>query len=337
MAARTRARSVGEVLDLLDQPVTAAAVGAAFELDLFGVLGAGPRPLDEIASALGIPPARCAHWLELVRRAGLLAAGDAGYGVAPDASDTILGGLSGPTWALLAEEARERREELADLPRRLRGDLPGPPRESYVALMERDPERAERFTRMLLELHRDLADWLARTLDLSGAQRMLDLGGGSGVVSMALVRRWPELQSVVIDVESVCRSGRRICSEAALADRIEHRAGDLEHDLLPAANDVVLECDVGLYSVDLFDRVRAALRPGGRFVIVDELIPPVASPDGRLEWAFVRSLREPDDRPATVDLLLGLLEQAGFGPATVRLPAPGDRFSEAMTVVEATR
>lgn len=333
--APERPRTVGEVLELLGEPVTAAAVGAAFELDLFGLLRAGPRSVDEVAAALRIPPARCGHWLELVRRAGLLDQEAGAYALAPEAADAILGGLSWPTWALLAQEARERREELADLPRRLGAGGEPASAPTYVTKMERDRDRAERFTRMLLELHRDLATWLARELDLSGARRMLDLGGGSGVVSMALVRRWPDLSSIVVDIESVCRSGRRICAEEGLQDRIEFRTGDLERDELPPGNDIVLECDVGLYSPALFGRVRRALRPSGRLVIVDELLGEGRSPDGRLAWAFVRSLREPDYRPPTVARIVAMLAEASFREPRVRPPAHAGRFSDAMTVIEA--
>ena len=56
----------------------------------------------------------------------------------------------------------------------------------YLAEMEKDPEVARRFTRMLYEIHQPLAKELAGYLDLSGVDRLLDLGGGSGIISLAL-------------------------------------------------------------------------------------------------------------------------------------------------------
>jgi 16S rRNA G1207 methylase RsmC len=66
--------------------------------------------------------------------------------------------------------------------------------------MAQSPERARRFTRMLGEIHRPLAAELAETLDMTGVRRLMDLGGGSGVVSLALLNRHPELTAVVVDI-----------------------------------------------------------------------------------------------------------------------------------------
>ena len=74
--------------------------------------------------------------------------------------------------------------------------------------MVEDPERARRFTRMLYELHHALADELAGCLDMSDVDRVMDLGGGSGVLSMALLRRNPHLTAMVVDVANVCAVGR---------------------------------------------------------------------------------------------------------------------------------
>jgi hypothetical protein len=51
---------------------------------------------------------------------------------------------------------------------------------SYVDRMRGSPERAREFTRMLFEVHQNLAIQVAEVLDLTGVERMLDLGGNSG-------------------------------------------------------------------------------------------------------------------------------------------------------------
>jgi hypothetical protein len=61
--------------------------------------------------------------------------------------------------------------------------------------MQRDRREAEDFTQMLFHLHQADARALAGYLDLSDRRAVLDAGGVSGVMSIALVSKFPECES----------------------------------------------------------------------------------------------------------------------------------------------
>jgi SAM-dependent methyltransferase len=186
----------------------------------------------------------------------------------------------------------------------------------YVQRMAADPERARAFTRMLYDLHGPIAACVAEALDLAGCRRLLDLGGGSGVVSLALLRSNPGLEVVVLDIAAVCAEGRRIAQENALGDRITFLEGDLRGGGLPRGFDAVLECDVGVYHPGLFAEVRAAINEGGRFFVADLLAESEEElPERVLHWGFTASLAAPEDRILTWARLEEMLRSAGFGPA----------------------
>jgi SAM-dependent methyltransferase len=309
--------STDEVLSLLDQPLEGAALGAALELGLFWLLVPEPLETAAIGEALGIPAARGAAWLGILESIGFVERSGSLWRPSQLARDDIIGGYSAATWRLLAEEARERLGVISDLPRALRAapDAPLAPA-SYVERMVADPDRARRFTRMLLEIHRGLANEVAVSLDLSGIRRLMDLGGGSGVVAMALVRRWPDLHVTVVDIANVCVAGREIAVEAHLHDRIDFQAADFTGDPLPGGFDAVLECDVAVYSEPLFCRVRDALGPGGRFIVIDEFEPEGGVSDrSRLGWHLVRTLTDPSWIPETAARIGNLMVRAGFDEA----------------------
>jgi hypothetical protein len=270
-----------DILDLLDAAFPAAALGAALELGLFWLLETRPLHADEVARELGIPSVRCRYWLQMLSGAGLLEQNADGFSPSSAARSAILGTYSWDTWALLASEASERLPGLCDLPRSLREpdsawEVMGLTRRMYVEQMREDAERARRFTRMLYELHRPLADELANCLDLSGVDRLMDLGGGSGVVSLAFLRRHLRLRATVVDVPNVCVAGREIAAENSLGDRLSYHAADFLRDELPSDFDMVLECDVNVYTVPLFGRGRCACSPcalGARRVVEDPVLP----------------------------------------------------------------
>jgi SAM-dependent methyltransferase len=343
-----RPTSTDELLDLLEAASTSAALGAALELGLFWMLDRRPLDAAGVAAALGIPQVRCRAWLLLLRRAGLLDEADGVYRPSGAARAEIIGRYSQPTWALLAAEARQRLPSLLELPTNLRTPGPAPVAPSpeatdYVARMDEDPEQARGFTRMLFELHGPLAEALAGFVDASDARRMMDLGGGSGVVAAAFLRRNPRLAATVVDIPGVCDAGRQLTAGLGLADRLDFHAADFVRDELPGGFDLILECDVNVYGVELFRKLRAALASGGRLVIADQMAAATdPAHDTRAHWAFGRSLSDGEfaGYPTWAEVR-AQLDAAGFRIRSERpLPPVSEgatRLWEGTVVLEADR
>ena len=197
--------STEDVLDLLDSGFAAAAAGTALELGLFWLLEERPLSLEGVALALGIPENRCQYWLQILSRSGLIEHGPEGYAPSATARSAILDAYSQESWTLLALEARERSPAVRDMALRMptsrsTTEAQEPMSPGYIEQMSEDPDRARRFSRMLYEIHEPLAEAMAQVLDMSGVNRLMDLGGSSGVVSMALLRRHPHLSAVVVDI-----------------------------------------------------------------------------------------------------------------------------------------
>jgi SAM-dependent methyltransferase len=337
--------SAEDILELMDAGYVSAAIGAAMELGLFWLLEKHPMKIEEVADKLQIPTRRCQYWLQLLDRVGLIEKAPNGYSLSSTARTAVLDVYGRESWALLAKETRERVPAIQNLPRDLRRpgsvwrDRQEPPTD-YVRAMSDSPESARRFTRMLYEIHRPLADALARFLDMKGVDRMMDLGGGSGVVALALLAQNPNLSAVVVDIPNVCEAGRETARESSMAKRISYHAADFQHDDLPSEFDMVLECDVNVYGETLFRKVRKALKPGGRFVIVDQFAPePGVAPPSRIHWALEGSMEKPDFSFPTVSEVQNHLRSVGFKDISLCSFSvdvePVTRFSEDLTVIEA--
>jgi SAM-dependent methyltransferase len=334
-------RPLEDALDLLNGSLTSAALGAALEMGLFWMLDEQPQSLAHIADAFGIPHRRCGYWLQLLAQAGLVEGGGDLFRPSPAAREGILNRFSRDTWAFLALEARERYPAGVNLTKTIRApSVPGSeaqPEGHYLTLMATDPERARRFTRMLYELHRALADEIPRRLDLTGATRLLDVGGGSGVVSLALVRQHPGLTAVVVDIANVCEAGRAIATENRLENRVTFYPADVSCDTLPAGFDFAIMCDVGTFDQAVFRRIGDALNAAGRFALVDDFAPERGvAPHARATWALARSLADPAYDVPTVDQVVQLLPASGFRVLRVELlDVPGER--DPLTIVEAAK
>ncbi|OGF63148.1 MAG: hypothetical protein A2Y62_07645 [Candidatus Fischerbacteria bacterium RBG_13_37_8] len=307
-----------DILELLEASVASTALGAAIELGLFWMLDAHPMNVQEISSAIGIPLRRCSYWLQILQALDLIELDSACYKLSSTAQMAILKVYSQDTWALLAAESRERMPVFIHLAHTIKH--PGSVKEasglsfySYYALMEKDPERARRFTRMLFELHQPLAQDIAKFLDLSNVKQLMDIGGGSGVISMALLQRYPDLHATVVEIPNVCTAGRELAAGQSIENRITFHPANFLQDALPRGFDLILECDVNIYGKELFFKIKNSLNPNGRFIIIDQFAPEqgIAPPD-RVHWAFEKSMINPEFMFATAQEICTLLEDAGF-------------------------
>jgi SAM-dependent methyltransferase len=313
-----------DIWDLLKGHFATAALGAALERGLFWVLAKRPMEPAEIGNELSIPENRCRNWLQLLGHMGLVEHTQEGYVPSGTARSAILDAYSQELWAFLAQEERERLPILLDLPRHI-GDprslwsVHGLTAPDYLEQIRNDPDRARRFTRMLYEFHQPLAESVAETLDMTGVDRLLDLGGGSGVVSLKLLKRYPDLFALVVDIPNVCAAGREIADETTERDRIEYVALDFVKDPLPSRFDMILACDSADYDEPLFRKIHPLLNPEGRFVIVDQLASEdSAAPRERVTWSFRSSLGDPEyPGPTTLKDIKELLIKTGFGSTAV--------------------
>jgi hypothetical protein len=120
---------------------------------------------------------------------------------------------------------------------------------------------------------------------------------------------------VVVDIANVCSAGRQIAEEQSIDTRLAYHAADFRQDDLPPGFDMVLQCDVGEFGEAMLLKIRAALEPGGRLVIVDHFAPeeglaPETAPHPL--WAFLGSLDKPDLSYPTVAEVEARLSNAGF-------------------------
>ena len=308
-----------DVDSLLHAPAYSAALGAAIETGLLWLLAEKPLTAPEIVQRLSIPGKRGYYWLQVLEKIGILENSPAGYGPTALARQAILETRSQESWVHLAIDERERVASIINLGLYIRE--PGsilaiqglPPTEHYVEKMRKSPARAREFTRMLFEVHQLLAGAVAGMLDLSGVQRLMDLGGNSGVISMALLRKYPQLTVTVVDIENVCVAGREIAAEQGLAERISYYPAEFIRDEFPTGFDMILKCDVSVFGVWLYQKLWRSLKPGGRLAFVEHISPSeYSAPPTREEWTFLDSLEDPDYSIPTLAQVQAMLVEAGF-------------------------
>lgn len=153
---------------------------------------------------------------------------------------------------------------------------------------------------------------------LTGAERVLDVGCGTGHTALAFAPRAAEVVAVDLTAEML-EQGRRLAAERGIANVIFQR-GDVEQLAAPDASfDVVTSRYSAHHYPHPFDALREigrVLRPGGVFLLVD-----VVAPDDATADTFMNAVELLRDRSHVRDHSTGqwaaLLRTSGFAPAVV--------------------
>jgi ubiquinone/menaquinone biosynthesis C-methylase UbiE len=148
-------------------------------------------------------------------------------------------------------------------------------REGTASAMDRDDE-ARRLTLSLAGRARNVAPALADRMDLSAATTLLDVAGGSGLYSIALLRKYPTLKAIVFDRGPVLKVAQEFAEKYGVADRLECVAGDMFQDPWPDCDAILLSNVLHDWDVpecrQLLERGAATLKKDGRLFIHDVLL-----------------------------------------------------------------
>lgn len=261
---------------------TELLVAAIAHFGVFERLASGPRTFGDLRAELGLAE-RAAHVLFTALRAmGTLTVDPAGrLALTNLAREHLLPGgqfFMGDYCGLAAESPG-----VLALVDRLRTNRPAGAeakdegaafifRAGIESAMEREAS-ARHLTLALAGRAKNVAPLMARNLALPHVRHLLDLGGGTGVYSLALLQANPELRATVLDRPEVLKVAAEFSAAAGVGDRISLVPGDMFATPLPPADAVLLSNILHDWDVPecrrLVQRAAAILPPGGQVLIHD--------------------------------------------------------------------
>ena len=203
---------------------------AVAHFNLFGRLGKQPLALDALRGELGLAERPANVLVTALRAMELLAIDGAGrIALTPLAAEHLVPGgkfFIGEYLSLIADETgvRELAEACGPIGRR-EPRKKSPARRSSIAAGERSAmdraDLARHFTLALSGRANNVAPLLARAVDLSNAKLLLDVGGGTGIYSAALLQKHPQLKAIVLDRPEVLKVAAEFAESHGVADRLE--------------------------------------------------------------------------------------------------------------------
>jgi len=296
----------------------ACVLGAAAELDVFGLLADEPMAADAVAARLEADSRATAVLLDAVAAIGLLDKRDGVYACAPGAADVLT--ASGSRSALaMTHHLTNCLRSWAQLARVVKTGVPA---DRVPSIRGEAGDRAA-FIGGMDDLSRSLAPGLVAELGPPRFRHLLDVGGASGTWTIAFLKAVPEATATLFDLPPVIPMAERRLAEAGVAGRVTLVAGDYEADPLPPGADLawvsaIVHQNSMAENRALLGKVYAALAPGGRILIRDVVMAPSRTrPAMGALFAINMLVATPSGGTYTLAELSEALEGAGFVEPTL--------------------
>ena len=260
---------------------TALLVAASHHLDVFGTLASHALTFEEASDHLELSCRAGIVLFVALRALGLLATDSHNrLMLTPLAQEYLVTGASCDLRDYLALEADSPAVmEMVNClrtsrPANISANVPGAAyiyRSGIESAME-NAGTARRLTLSLAGIAKSAAPLLAQRTQLQDARILLDVGGGTGIYSIACLQQYPHLRAVVLDRPEVLEVTKEFAALYGVSSRLDCVAADMFSDPLPEGCDVILLSHV-LHDWDvpecraLIQRCSAALHEGGSLLI----------------------------------------------------------------------
>ena len=307
-------QDVREISALTYGFIASKALFAAVEFDLFTKIAGGADTLPAIAEAIGIAANRARTLLTTLKTVGLITEQDGRFANAPATATYLTAGGRGD----FREYVRVVNggflyEGLRHLDQALRGQRIFPDKGFYEGIVYSEGGvGGPAFSAAQHAGSLGPARLFAKRVDLGWARTLLDVGGGSGAYTLALLKQHPKLQATILDFPETVSTSTRYALEAGMSDRVRHVAGNAITTEWPADQDVVLMSYIwsavgGSDIKVLATRAYESLRPGGLLLVHDFMVNDQHEGPEFAAWYLLAALL---DNPGAECLTPGFVEAA---------------------------
>ena len=139
------------------------------------------------------------------------------------------------------------------------------------------PDNAHIFNQAMSEVTGVLEPAVLEALDLSGLDKIVDVGGGRGTLMASILRAYANPRGVVLDLPHVIEQGARHIHDQGLSTRCELVAGDFFEGVPRGGDAYILKWVIHDWddarSVAILKNCHRAMSPNGKLFVIEAVIP----------------------------------------------------------------
>ena len=266
--------SFNELYRIISGPIQSKLLLTGIELKVFNHLSE-PRSSDDVAKAIETHPENTRLFLDglaasnlVVKNKGLYQNTTVTQASLVQESPTFIGEM----FTLMSQM---QDDAIADLPRLVKEGPPLPSKETDMG----SEEVWVRYAASMANYQRagtaqQAVEIVSGLPEFPSFRKMLDLGGGPGIIEIAIVASHPSMKGVIFDKPAVVNVAATFVKEYEMEDRMAVMGGDFNHDPIGDGYDLIwasATLNFARHDLDmLIKKIYDALNPGGVFVSLSD-------------------------------------------------------------------
>nr|VFJ51749.1 MAG: Dimerisation domain-containing protein [Candidatus Kentron sp. FW] len=255
----------------------------ATELDIAGLLEGGARSCDDLALATNTHANSLYRLLRTLASVGIFSESkQKHFSLNPLAYCLLKDGpasmhnfilswrdLDYPAWGNLLHTMRTGKSAFEN--------VHGMPRYQYI---EQNPVANEHFHRAMKELSAARDDAITAAYDFSSIDTLVDVGGGTGSLLAAVLRKYPNMTGVLFERPEAIEKAQDVLEKADVIERCELVAGDFLEEI-PAGNGYLLRNVINTWddenAIKILRNCRQAIIGQGWVFLIQTILAPEVS------------------------------------------------------------
>lgn len=280
--------AVQQIFQLITGFMASAALGVAAQLGVADHLAGGPRSAADLAARTGANEDALYRVLRALAVTGVFTETlPRTFGLTPAAAllqsnvpgsvrDLVLWMCDSFHFRVYAEMAHSVRtgETLGE-------KVLGMPVFEYLG---RDPELSARFNNAMTNFSAGVAPAVLEVYDFGGIGVLVDVAGGHGMLLASILRQYPAMRGVLLDVEHVI-AGAKAPEALGVADRVRKVTGDFFTEVPRGGDAYIMKHIIHDWDDEragqILRNIRAALegKPHGKVILIEAVVKPGNEPD----------------------------------------------------------
>jgi SAM-dependent methyltransferase len=281
-----------QLMRLMDGFVTTQLLYVVARLGVADVLTDGPRTAAQIAGAVGADAGALRRVLRGLVIEDVLAEDDEGRFALTEVGASLI-----PMRGALIVRGEVYYRSAAGLLHSVREGVPAFERvygERFFDHLAAHPDHEAAFQGSMAGRAEQEARDVVAAFDFTGSRRLVDVGGGRGILLAEILRAVPDLEGVLLDRDAALPAARAHLAAAGVGDRAECIPGDFFSTVPEGADAYLLSRVLHDWHDDearqILATCRRAMPAGSRLLVVDAVLPERAN-----------------DRPAAIRMDLHML------------------------------
>ena len=263
----------------------AKALAVAAELGLADLLRDGPRTTASLAEICKVDADGLHRLLRALASVGVFVQTEQDSFALTPMADLLRSDRPDSMRALARMYGSEQYQAWSGLLDSIRDGVPAFGRvfgTSYFDYLAAHPDASSIFNDAMTGWTAQLSDAVVAAYDFSGSGRVVDVGGGSGLLLATILTAAPALQGTLFELSHVAEQADAYLRATPIGDRCAVVAGDF-FDAVPDGGSFYVLAQIlhdwdDDHCVKILRNCREAMLPGAKLLIIEQVIPPRNEP-----------------------------------------------------------